>query len=43
MSETSMVALTATKQLQNVKGRGSVGKPIPNTKVKIVASDYPEG
>lgn len=36
MSETSMIALTATKQLQNIRTGGSVGKPIPNTRAKII-------
>lgn len=43
MSETSMIALTATKQLQNVRSGGSVGKPIPNTRAKIISIDDPEG
>lgn len=43
MTEALMVALTATKQLRNVKTRGSVGKPIPNTRMKIVMLDNPKG
>lgn len=43
MSETSMIALTATKQLQNVRAGGSVGKPIPNTRAKIISIDDPKG
>lgn len=39
MSESSMVATTATKTMDHIKAAGSVGKPIPNTRAKIVSAD----
>lgn len=36
MSESALVATTATHQLKDLDCKGSVGKPIPSTMAKVV-------
>lgn len=43
MTEGSLIATSATKQCQNIKAGGSVGKPIPNTLAKVVSIDDAKG